>query len=127
MAALSILLYGLLAGPAALPASGQSTYRLGDDDTWAIEAETDPDSPEGALETARRTLAREDYDRAIFLATEWIERHPRHPRLPDAYLVRGDALRGQQEYYQALFDYERIARDFPGSDAFVIALEREFK
>ena len=111
----------------AWPATAQQVFRLGDDDTWTPESTIDPETPEGALEVARRTLASGETERAVFLATEWIERHPDHPRVAHAYLLRGDALRDQEEFYRALFDYEHVARRHADTDAFVPALEREFE
>jgi outer membrane protein assembly factor BamD (BamD/ComL family) len=110
-----------------LPASAQSRFVLGEDDTWTTEEEVDPASPEGQLIEARRALADGDTVRAENLTTRWIERHTRHPMLPDAYLIRGDAKHLRGDEYQALFDYEYIARMFPGSEAFVTALERELE
>ena len=42
------------------------------------------------------------------------------------FLVRGDALVEMGDEYDALFDYEAIARQYPGSEVFVRALEREY-
>jgi outer membrane protein assembly factor BamD (BamD/ComL family) len=118
-----VLALGLLAP--ALAATGQETYRLAEDDTWVQSASVDPGTPEGQLSAARRLLAAGEHERADHLATQWIDRNPSHPRLPDAYLIRGDSLRLRRHYYDALFDYEHIVRLFPGSELFVAALERE--
>ncbi|MHC4415031.1 MAG: outer membrane protein assembly factor BamD [Planctomycetota bacterium] len=105
---------------------GQERFTLTEDDTWQPVGSIDPATPEGQLALARRELAGEQPRRAERLAGAWIERHARHPLLGEAYLVRGDALKAQGRYYQALFDYEFVARGFPASEAFVTALEREF-
>lgn len=107
-------------------ASAQQTYSLTEDDAWTLVAEPDPATPEGQLAIARQTLARNDPDRTIELATRWIDTNERHPLLAEAYLLRGDARYAQGDYYEALFDYEYIARSFYGSDVFVQALEREY-
>lgn len=106
-------------------ASAQQEYILSADDTWKPEKAVDPATPEGQLVEARKTLAAGDAERAETLATRWIERNPRHPLLPDAYLIRGDAKAAGSDEYRALFDYEYVARMFSGSDAFVTALQRE--
>ena len=54
-------------------------------------------------------------------------KHPKHPLLPEAYLLRGDSLKARRSYYKALFEYEFVAVSFTGSEAFVRALEREFE
>jgi len=105
----------------------QESFRLGDDDNWVREGAADPGTPAGQIARARRALAAGQHERAEFLATEFIERLPNDPLIPEAFLVRGDALRARRDYYMALFDYEYIARGFPGSEAFVTALERELE
>jgi len=115
----------LLAASFAGVASAQQEYRLGDDGQWARTNEVDPTSPEGRLAEAKRTLAEGDASRAQNLASKWIERYPDHGLIAEAYLVRADALRAQSDEYEALFDYEYIARTYSGSETFVTALERE--
>ena len=109
---------------AATPAHGQPLI-LGEDDEWTAAGRIEPGTPEAGLALIRRTLAEGRMERAEFLATQWIDRHPNHPQLADAYLMRGDSLRLRREYYQSLFDYEFVVRRFTGSDAFVRALEHE--
>lgn len=122
----SILVACCCLGTALSPAlAQQQEFELGDDDRWVETTNLDPESPEGRLAIVRRSLATESWVRAEFLATQWIDRHPVHPLLPDAYVLRGDALVGQEEYYKALFDFELVARKYIGSEAFLIALERE--
>ena len=108
-------------------ALGQEHYTLTDEDTWSQSEAADPGTPEGQLGTIRATLADNRFERAAHLATGWIERHEHHPLAPEAYLLRGDALRSGKDYYEALFDYEYVARTFTGSEAFPRALEREFE
>ena len=107
--------------------SAQDTYRLSEDDTWDPARQIDPTSPEGQLATAREALAQQQYDRAQNLATKWIDRFDRHPLLPDAYLIRADALLGREDEYEALYDYEYLIRAYPGSEAFITACERELE
>jgi outer membrane protein assembly factor BamD (BamD/ComL family) len=124
-AALALVL-ALGARPA--PVHGQEVFELSDaDDTWVGETTIDPATPEGQLALARRALAAGDGQRAEFLATRWIDRYPQHPSMAQALLVRGDARRARRDYYKALFDYETIARQHPGSDVFITALERELE
>lgn len=106
---------------------GQDQYILSKSDTWESTMEIDPSTPQGQLAVVRRTLAEGDFERAHNLASIWIEHNETDPHLPDAYLIRGDALKAQESYYEALFDYEFVARGFPGSEAFISALQREFE
>jgi outer membrane protein assembly factor BamD len=114
-------------GVGNLPAMGQETYTLSDDDQWELATAVDPDTAEGQLALARKTLAAGDAKGAERLAGAWIDQHERNPLLAEAYLLRGDALRAQKNYYKALFDYEYVARGFPASEAFVIVVERELE
>ncbi len=111
----------------ATTVTAQQRFTLTDDDQWTAVESPEPDSPEWQLAEARKALAAEDYVRAINLSTRWIDEHTRHPNLPDAYLIRGDAWVGRDHLYKALFDYEYIARVYPGSEAFTTALQREFE
>ncbi len=105
----------------------QQEYSLTEDDSWTLVSEADPATPKGQLALARQALARSDASRAVEMTTQWIDAHERHALLPDAYLLRGDAKFAQRNYYNALFDYEFIARGYPASDVFVAALEREYE
>ncbi len=111
-------------GPAVV---GQQRYILSENEAWEAIGTFDPYSPEGQLTLARRALADGLMTKAQSLAADWIDRNQHHPLLPEAYLIKGDALMAQARYYDALFDYEHIARTFPASEAFVTALEREFE
>lgn len=124
---LSLLLLIVALFLASAPVVAQQQFRLAEDDEWHAEREVDPGSPEGQLAEARRALAEDDPRRAENLTTRWIEQHTRHPLLPEAYLIRGDAKMAQRNFYKALFDYEYVARVYPGSEAFVTALEREYE
>jgi len=116
------LVVPLFAGSAAF---AQDEYTLTDEDTWAAQPveELSPSALE--LRQARLALAQGEYARAETLATRWLKRHKRDPLIPEAYLIRGDSLLARDEHYEALFDFEAVARLYPGSEAFVTALERE--
>lgn len=86
-----------------------------------------PDSPEGRLQRVRKELAAGEGKAAYKLADRWIKDYPNHKLRPEAYLLRGDSWVVMKDYYSALFDYEYVVRGFPGTDAFNIAMDREFK
>lgn len=121
----ALLLGTLLACICASGAAAQETYQLTDEDAWKRTGDIDPSTPQGQLLAIRRTLAMGEPGRAETMAKSWIERHERDPMLPEAYLLRGDALLAQGDEYKALFDYEFVARSHSGSEAFVTALRRE--
>lgn len=76
---------------------------------------------------ARALLADDKPDAAFRLVDDWIDVHERsdNPYLADAYLLRGDAWVARGNEYKALYDYEQIVRDFPASEAFPQAIDRE--
>ena len=117
---------GLALGLGVASTTAQETYVLTEEDAWETSAVPDPATPEGQLAVARRALTEGDAERAEHLAGAWIDRYEQHPSLPDAYLIRADALLAQRSYYKALFDYEYLIRGFPGSEAFVTGLQREY-
>lgn len=108
-------------------ASAQEQYILDQNDDWQLLTTPDEGSPEAQLAQARRQLAEGNLAEAQRLATIWLDRNKRNPLASEAYLIRGDALYKQREYYEALFDYELIAKSFYESEAFQIALQREFE
>lgn len=107
-------------------AHAQQQFKLDGRDQWTQPAEVDPASPQGILQQARVALASGEAKRAIALMDAWLERFPTSPLRPEALLVRGDGKVALGDEYNALFDYEDIARRYPFSSAFVPALEREF-
>ncbi len=112
----------------AVPAAGQERYRLDDESyDWEKQTEYDPQTPQGKLQTIRRTLAQGQAKEAEKLAGQWIERYPNHPDVVEAYFLRGDALRARGKHYESLFDYEHVIRRYPASELYMTALEREYE
>lgn len=121
------LLVALAALAAAVGARAQSErYELDSLDRWKKVAEANPGSEEAQLLAARRALIEGEPQRANKLATAFLDKYPLSKYRADALLVRGDALRGNDEY-EALFDYEEICRRYPGTTVFIPALEREYE
>ena len=108
-------------------AFAQGDLKLSSDDRWIPPADSDPESPANQLRQAQLALARGDASRAYNLATGWLDRFPADPLRAHALLLKGDALLAKGDEYTALFDYEDLAKRYPGSDVFVIALQREFE
>ena len=59
----------------------------------------------------------------------WIETNANTANryLAEAYLLRGDAKLGQDDEFQAMYDYEEVVKGYPSSEYFVTALERELE
>lgn len=99
------------------------------DGRWVL-AESQPQvQGDPNLVLARERLASGSDDAAVAMLDTWFEQNPdpRGSMVPEALLLRGDAHLAGGDEYRALLDYERIARDFSGTDALPIALERQLK
>ncbi len=55
----------------------------------------------------------------------WLKANPRHELEGEARLLLGDAKFARKKYWQALYDYEFVARNFTATPSFVAALDRE--
>lgn len=121
----TLLLAALLALPAA-NTFAQQRYELTEGE-WLAHTPPDPDSNEGKLEAIRKLIAEGRGKKAQELAGDWIEANPNHPLLVEAYLLRGDALVAQKDYWNSLYDYESVIRLYPGSEQYHVALEREYE
>lgn len=122
-------IFGGLAAAALLAAAASAQeirFELGDDDEWARVAEIEDDGESSQLLEVRRALGLGEPARAFNLVNGFIERSPFSKWRPQALLLRGDARVAMGDEYEALMDYEEIARRYPGSSAFVPALEREY-
>lgn len=94
---------------------------------WKQESPLKPGTPEWKLQEVRKAIAEDRGGDAWDLADEWIDEYPNHPLLVEAYLRRGDAKVTYGNEYKALFDYEHVIRNYPGTEQFNTALEREFE
>ena len=109
---------------AGVRAPGQTSYRL-ESGSWRAATRPAPGSPDAALQRIRRQLARDRLAAAQSAATAWLRKHAGHPATAEAYLLRGDAKKGRRLFYEALFDYEKLIREYPDSKHYHTALERE--
>ncbi|QDU70693.1 outer membrane protein assembly factor BamD [Mucisphaera calidilacus] len=117
-----IILLGL--APAA---TAQTRYELDERGELVELPGPERGSPAWELEQIRSLIAEGEGKKARKQAEAWIKRHPNHPLVIQARLLRGDAWVAQERYYKALFDYEYVARVYPGTEEFFTALEREFE
>ncbi len=109
------------------PANAQQRYDLEEDGQWVAKAAADPDSPEGQLDAIRKLVAQDEGKKAKHAADDWIENHENHELMPEALLIRGDANVARKHFFKSLYDYERVIREYPGSEQFHTAMRREFE
>ncbi len=124
LAAVAVVL--VLAGRASAQVS---EFRLGGDGQWTEAPAPQRDEAAEEITQARRLLAEGDAAGAKRILDPWIDARKRtdHPLLAEAYLLRGDARTAAGNEYKALYDYEALIKQFPGSPEFVTALERELE
>jgi len=96
---------------------------------WEAKKAPEPGTDAATIAEARRLLAEGEPSKAKDILDTWIEANEttKNPNLPEAFLVRGDAVLADGNEFKALYDYERITQDYAGSEYFVRALEREFE
>lgn len=102
-------------------------YRMDDAGNWVRVQESMNDSDRASLDRARSLIAAGDFDAALEILEPWLTLNESsgNPFVAEALLLRGDAKLGNDEEYDALFDYEKVVNRFPESEMFSTALERE--
>tara|TARA_B100001059_G_scaffold199064_1_gene205199 strand:- start:454 stop:1632 length:1179 start_codon:yes stop_codon:yes gene_type:complete len=115
---------GMLAGHTA---AQSQEFELGPDDQWENTSNDEMTLRKNQLLMARRAVLEGNPQRGRDLASAFIDRFPNSPMRAEAFLIRGDALLAMGDEYEALFEFEEIARNYPNSPAFVTALEREYE
>ncbi len=117
----------LLAGAPPWALGQSAEFQLGPDGRWVEQPGPAPGSDEAALAEARRLLAEDKPERAKEKLDAWIEERGRSdsPWVAQAHLLRGDALAAMDDTWESLFDYEAVILQFPGSQEFAKAVERE--
>lgn len=104
--------------------------RLDADGKWVpVTTEVDPASDEGVISRARKQLAENRPKGALALLDSWLKRNATQdkPETAEALLRRGDAKLAMKDEYEALYDYERVIKEYPGTPQFVTAVERELE
>lgn len=124
--ALFVVVVLALAGPAL----GQRAQLELSQEGWEAAQSLEPiDEDEAYIREAWATLLGGNANEAKRMLSQWLRenRNRGNPWTPLALLVRGDAKVALDDEYDALYDYEEIARNYPGSPEFVKAAERELE
>ncbi|MEQ8850834.1 MAG: outer membrane protein assembly factor BamD [Phycisphaerales bacterium] len=110
---------------AAAPQS--ETFRLDDDRSWTQTDAPEPGTDEAVIADARRELAADRPGEAKRILDRWLDENEtgESPWLAAALRLRGDALLAKDKEFLALYDYEQVILEFPGSEEFRTAVERE--
>ncbi len=124
------LLTACLLSALGAPALAQTPMRLDPDGKWVpAEAPIDPASDAGVMQRARTQLAENRPRGALALLDSWLKRNAAQdkPETAEALLRRGDAKLALKDEYEALYDYERVIKEYPGTPQFITAIERELE
>lgn len=108
----------------------QTTYELDPDaGAWVETGAPEQGTDAWTIAEARKALAADRPADADRMLTAWLDERERtdNPWLAEAYMLRGDARVARGHEYSALYDYEKVAQDFVGSDVFLPTLERELR
>lgn len=112
----------------AVPTFAQTQYTLDPTGNWVAKSAPAPADPDAAIiASARQLLADNKPSEAKSILEKWVEEHEtsQSPLLPQAYLLKGDATTADGNEFNALYDYESVCLQYPGSEEFVKALQRE--
>jgi outer membrane protein assembly factor BamD (BamD/ComL family) len=112
----------------AAPALAQTQYQLDASGNWVAKPGAAPtDADAATLARARSLLAENRPGQAKSILQDWVDEHETgdHPLLPQAYLLKGDATMADGNEFEALYDYEQVCKEYPASEEFLKALERE--
>jgi tetratricopeptide (TPR) repeat protein len=112
---------------ACLPALGQTEFTLDENGDWAAATAAPLTADQRVMADARRALADHKPRPAISTLSRWIDENGtgNSPLLPEAYLLRADARTADGDEYEALYDYEKVVMDFPATEQYARAVERE--
>lgn len=123
------LLAALVFAGVALGQDGGGAYTLDRDGRWVPVEARDVSADEATVTRARVLLAEGNATAAFSILDAWIESldGKANPYLAEALLRRGDALVTLGEEFDALYDYENIAKNHASSEQFVLALERQME
>ena len=118
----------LLLLPAAAPAQ-QSQVRLADNGQWVEVSTPEPGTDAATIADARRNIAQGHPSRAVSILNKWIKKnkHTTSAYLPEAYLLRGRAKVAAGHEYKALYDFERVIREYPAAQQFQDAVLEEYR
>lgn len=127
-----ILLAGFLTAawlPGGPLAAQSTTFELSDEEGWQQVEAPEEGTDAAFIARMQRLLAEERAREARTELRSWIDTHRRtdNPFLARAYLLLGDSYIATGHEYKALFEYEVVINDFPASEEFALAVERELE
>lgn len=95
-------------------------------DAWVPVIQPDPGTPEGQVAAMIKDLEAGKTAQVIKNARNWLKRNRSHPLVPQVLLLQGDAEVARGNKYLALYPYEDLLNNFPTSELYLPALQREY-
>jgi len=104
-------------------------FQLDEKGQWVAKPGKPLDADEALMLRARELLADNKPGQAESILTPWIDAHKssENKNLPEAYLLRGDAITADGNEYEALYDYEAVIKGYPATEQYRRAIERELE
>lgn len=104
-----------------------TVYELTANGEWEVTQQPVDGTDAGTMNLARRQIAEGRGDLARLTLNEWLSVNERtdNPFVPEAVYLRGCAKLVRGHEWKALYDFERLVRDFPASEFFSRALQKE--
>ncbi len=104
-------------------------FQLDDQQGWTQTEAPIAGTDEAVLAQTRRLIAQNKPRQAKGVIDAWITQNERSGNswLAEALVLRANATTAMGSEFRALFDYERVIREFPSSPAFVQAVQQELE
>jgi hypothetical protein len=95
-------------------------FQLDEKGQWVAKPGKPLDADEALMLRARELLADNKPGQAESILTPWIDAHKssENKNLPEAYLLRGDAITADGNEYEALYDYEAVIKGYPATEQY---------
>ncbi len=94
--------------------------------SWVPLVQPSMGTPDGEVAEMIRELEAGETKLVIHRAKQWVKVNKLHPLMPQVLLLQGDAEVARGNKYKALYSYEEMLINYPTSDLYMPALQREF-
>jgi len=83
-------------------------------------------TPDAQVALMVKELAEGNMKKVVEDCKVWVKRNSKHPLMPQVLLLQGDAEVFRGNRYEALYSYEELVVNYPSSELYIHALEREY-
>jgi outer membrane assembly lipoprotein YfiO len=93
---------------------------------WVPVVQPGTDTPDAQVALMQADLTAGKHDEVVSAAQDWVKVNKLHPLMPQVLLLQGDAEVARGNRYRALYSYEDLLNNYPNSELYLPAVEREF-